>query len=124
MDFRTRYSEDERREQSQRFLTKYPHRVPVVLLPGNKKMPQIAKHKFLVPGESILGEFILVIRQQISIQKEQAIFVMVNNILPPTSHTMSSLYTEYQDTDGFLYISYTFENTFGSSSMLQTLLIA
>jgi GABA(A) receptor-associated protein len=37
-----------------------------------------------------------------------------DNILPPTSATMVTLYRDYKDEDGFLYMSYCGENTFGA----------
>jgi GABA(A) receptor-associated protein len=36
----------------------------------------------------------------------QAIFIFVNNILPPTSASMATIYEEQKDEDGFLYVTY------------------
>jgi len=44
---------------------------------------------------------------------EKAIFLFVNNVLPPTAELMSRIYKDYKDEDGFLYITYSGENTFG-----------
>merc|ERR1711939_818636 len=37
----------------------------------------------------------------------------IDEVLPPTAALMSSIYEEHKDEDGFLYISYSGENTFG-----------
>lgn len=54
-----------------------------------------------------------VIRKRIKLSPEKAIFIFVNNVLPPTAALMSAVYEEHKDEDGFLYISYSGENTFG-----------
>lgn len=54
-----------------------------------------------------------VIRKRIKLSPEKAIFIFVNNVLPPTAALMSSIYDEHKDDDGFLYIAYSGENTFG-----------
>ncbi len=44
---------------------------------------------------------------------EQAIFLFVNDTLPPTAALMSQIYEKNKDEDGFLYVTYSGENTFG-----------
>ena len=60
-----------------------------------------------------MGQFVYVIRKRIKLSPEKAIFVFVNNVLPPTAALMSSIYEEHKEEDGFLYIAYSGENTFG-----------
>merc|ERR1712054_486091 len=55
------------------------------------------------------------IRQRIKLSPEKAIFIFVDEVLPPTAALMSSIYEEHKDEDGFLYITYSGENTFGSA---------
>lgn len=40
----------------------------------------------------------------------------MNNVIPPTSATMGSLYHEHHEEDYFLYIAYSDENVYGSGS--------
>ena len=60
-----------------------------------------------------IGNFIFVIRKRINIEPSQALFIMINGQLVIGSQSISILYEEHQDEDGFLYITYTTENTFG-----------
>lgn len=76
-------------------------------------MPEIDKNKYLVPYDLTIGQFVYVIRRRIDVPAERAIFIFVNDILPPTAATLSSVYEEHKDEDGFLYILYSSENTFG-----------
>ena len=87
-------------------------------------IPTIDKKKYLVPSDLTVGQFCYVIRKRIKLAPEKAIFIFVNEVLPPTAALMSSIYDEHKDDDGFLYItylpfssasngSYAGENTFG-----------
>ena len=96
--------------------------------------------RYLVPADLTVGQFVYVIRKRIKLSPEKAIFIFVNNVLPPTgaaslacqcravaspaasqSETwpvfaaalMSSIYEDHKDEDGFLYVTYSGENTFG-----------
>ena len=60
-----------------------------------------------------------VIRKRIKMSSEKAIFIFINSVLPPTAALMSSIYEEQKDEDGFLYITYSGENTFGGLEELE-----
>ena len=77
---------------------------------------------FCVPNISLvvnsamkmLIEEINLILERMKLPPEQGIFLFIRKqIIPPHFMLMSSLYKEYKDDDGFLYITYTNENTFG-----------
>ena len=74
----------------------------------------IDKKKYLVPADLTVGQFVYVIRKRIRLSPEKAIFIFVNGVLPPTAALMSAVYEEHKDADGFLYIQYSGENTFGA----------
>lgn len=76
-------------------------------------IPPVDKRKYLIPMDLTVGQFVYVIRKRIKLSPEKAIFVFVNNVLPPTAALMSSIYEEHKEDDGFLYIAYSGENTFG-----------
>jgi GABA(A) receptor-associated protein len=71
-------------------------------------------HRYLVPADLTVGQFVYVIRKRIRLSPEKAIFVFVRNVLPPTAALMSSVYEDHKDEDGFLYVTYSGENTFGA----------
>jgi GABA(A) receptor-associated protein len=58
-----------------------------------------------VPADLTVGQFVYVIRQRIKLSPEKAIFIFVDEVLPPTVALMSSIYEEHKDEDGFLYIT-------------------
>ena len=110
---------NKRKMESARLLKKFPDRVPILVKPGNKNTPDIDKCKYLVPAVMTIGEFINIIRKRVDLGSTKALFVFVNNVLPPTSSTMRTIYEQNADSDGFLYLMYSVENTFGSNIPLE-----
>ncbi|XP_054787540.1 autophagy-related protein 8C-like isoform X1 [Prosopis cineraria] len=106
---------EKRLEESARIREKYPDRIPVIVERADRSdIADVDKKKYLVPGDLSVGQFVYVIRKRIKLSAEKAIFVFINNILPPTAALMSAIYEEHKDEDGFLYMTYSGENTFGS----------
>jgi GABA(A) receptor-associated protein len=106
---------DKRAAESARIRGKYGDRVPVIVERAEKSdIPTLDKKKYLVPADLTVGQFVYVIRKRIKLSAEKAIFIFVNNTLPPTAALMSAIYEEHKDEDGFLYVTFSGENTFGS----------
>lgn len=112
-EFKKKNSLEKRKEESLRIVKKYPESIPVIVERGNKEIETIDKHKYLVPRNITIGQFVYIIRKRIKLTPEKAIFVFINNTLPTTSQLMSSLYDQHKDEDGFLYVIYSGESTFG-----------
>ncbi|KAF1740681.1 hypothetical protein MXB_1332 [Myxobolus squamalis] len=53
------------------------------------------------------------LRQKMNINENQAIFLFVGNTIPELSAIMDNIHHKYKDSDGFLYMSYTGEETYG-----------
>jgi hypothetical protein len=63
----------------------------------------IDKKKYLVPADLTVGQFVYVIRKRIKLSPEKAIFIFVDEVLPPTAALMSSIYEEHKDEDGYVH---------------------
>ena len=114
MSFKQDHTLDKRKEVADRIRSKYPDRIPCIVEKAPKSdAPDIDKKKYLVPGDITVGKFVYEIRKHMQLPPEKAIFLFVNNVLPPTAALMSQIYDRYKDEDGFLYITYSGENTFG-----------
>ncbi|KAJ0745810.1 putative autophagy protein Atg8 ubiquitin [Helianthus annuus] len=138
MVFKLQHPPEKRRAESTRIRDKYPDRVPVrhltqtsyiyivsifklrkvsfqviVERAERSDLADIDKNKYLVPADLTVGQFVYVVRKRIKLSAEKAIFVFVKNMLPPTAALMSAIYEENKDEDGFLYMTYSGENTFG-----------
>uniref|UniRef100_A0A2P2IAI9 Autophagy-related protein Atg8 family n=1 Tax=Hirondellea gigas TaxID=1518452 RepID=A0A2P2IAI9_9CRUS len=113
--FQSKYSFEHRSEESARIRTKYPDRIPVICERAeHSDIDSIDKKKYLVPSDLTVGQFVYVIRKRMKLSSEKAIFVFVKeSILPSTGSLMAKLYEEHKAEDGFLYVTYSGENTFG-----------
>jgi GABA(A) receptor-associated protein len=104
------------KEEARRIREKYPDRVPVLVgkSPSSSNAPDIDKHKFLVPMELTLGQFLYVIRKRLSLSPDKALFLFVDGMIPPTGSIMSSIYEDHKDRETeFLFVTYSLESTFG-----------
>eukprot|EP01103_Thecamoeba_quadrilineata_P015450 TRINITY_DN4895_c0_g1_i1.p1 TRINITY_DN4895_c0_g1~~TRINITY_DN4895_c0_g1_i1.p1 ORF type:complete len:124 (+),score=21.79 TRINITY_DN4895_c0_g1_i1:55-426(+) len=113
--FRERYSLEVRKQFAQKILTEHPQRFPVIVeKDAESDAPPIEKEKFLVPQDITVGKFIYEIRSKMkNLGAEKSIFIYVNESLPPSAALMLNVYSKHKDPDGFLYVKYSGENTFG-----------
>jgi GABA(A) receptor-associated protein len=105
---------EQRKLEASRILLKYPERIPCIVEKNKKSdIQDVDKNKYLVPQDLTMGQFLYVIRKRIHLAPEKAVFILVNDLMPPSSSLISQVYNEHKDEDGFLYIVYSSENTFG-----------
>lgn len=115
-NFKRTYSFTDRLKESKRIMNIYPDRLPVICERSENASydcPFIDKKKYLIPRDLTVGQFLYVIRNRLKMPAEKALYIFINGTIPATAHHMDIIYEFYKDDDGFLYISYTFENTFG-----------
>ena len=102
------------KKESERILNKYPDRVPIIV---NKEkvssLPDSKKNKYLVPKDMVISQFIFIIRKNLTLSSSEALFITINDKLCASNKKIVELYEEEKHEDGFLYITYSSENTFG-----------
>jgi GABA(A) receptor-associated protein len=122
---------EKRKADAQRLQTKYPTRVAVVVGANSNTAPQIKTHKFLVPKDLTYGQFMYTIRMRLqkdtqtktALQPEEGflLFVvrldehdgtLIHQSIPSMNETIGRLH-HVHSVDGYLYIQYAIENTFG-----------
>ncbi len=113
--FKNLHSFEKRNSDCSRILKKHPERIPVVVCKGDKEktLQDIDKQKYLVPQDMTIGQFVYIIRKRIKLDPNQALFVLINNSLQPSNRPLNDIYKDNKDEDGYLYIVYSSENTFG-----------
>ena len=106
----------DRKRESENILKKYPDRIPIICEKASSatsNIEQMKKCKFLVPHDLTMGQFMYIIRRRIQISSETGLFLFINNTLPPTHQILIDIYNKHKSEDGFLYITYSGEQTFG-----------
>lgn len=105
----------QKRQQNIRTLKlRYPTRIPTIVYTKNNAIPITEKSKFLVEDKVTVAEFIHVLRKYVKLQQQESIFLFTeDNTIPASSSLLSNVYREHKNEDGFLYIEYNIENTFG-----------
>ena len=104
------------KKKSDEILLLYPDRIPVIINKNKScnNVPDIDKNKYLVPNELKLGELHHIIRKRIKLNPQIAIFLFVNNNkIYSVNELVKNIYNEHKSEDGFLYLTYTGEKTFG-----------
>ena len=115
MSFKEVHSYDERQKQYNYIINKYAEKIPIICEKNYniKDIPDIDKNKYLVSPNITVSQFIYIIRKRIKINKTQTLFFFINNTIPSSNQLLYQIYNMHKDEDGFLYITYTLENTFG-----------
>ena len=114
--FKKKHNFYKRLDESYRIRNKYPEKVPIIVEKhkGYSEIPDIDRSKYLVPNDITMAEFMYVIRKRIRISSDKSIYLFVGDgDLVPSSLTIGQVYSQSKDVDGFLYIKYCGESTFG-----------
>lgn len=97
-----------------RMRQKYRDRVPVIVQKASGSvLPDIDKNKFLVPEDVSFAQFTFVVRKRIRMRDTQNLFLICNRKIPLGETPMRVVYDQCAAQDGFLYVRYALEDTFG-----------
>jgi GABA(A) receptor-associated protein len=115
--YKEQHTKEERKVECEKMNKKYENRICVIVERSkscNSTIGEIDKRKYLVSYDMHLSSFLIVLRKRISLGNEQALLIFVKDThLLTSTLTMAQIYNEHKDEDGFLYMTYCGENTFG-----------
>lgn len=112
--FKDRTSFHKRIRLSNKIRLEYPNRYPVIVEPKKPTDPKITRDKFLIPHIISTVSVFMQFRDHIEMTSpDQSITFYTGNTFIPVTMPISLVYSNYQDDDGFLYITYTTESAFG-----------
>jgi GABA(A) receptor-associated protein len=114
--FKKEHSLERRKNEAKVIMEKYPERIPIIAECHEKSSNQIQidKKKYLVPKDLNVGQFHYVIRKRIKLQPDENLYIFCNHTMPSSNTVITQLYNEYHDEDGFLYITFAKESSFGN----------
>lgn len=116
--FKKKKTLQERQQESAKLRQAHPDRVPLIVDSCSGRDPELENKKYLVPVTLTFGQLFYTLRKRMKpLQAEQAVFFYTdNNAVVPQNLLLSQIYQEHVDEDGFLYLFYTLESTFGQRS--------
>ncbi len=112
--FNSKYSPEKRLEDSQKIREKYPNRVPILVESRDKHLNQLIRHKYIVPNDINMGQFLFIIKSKIKLAKDEALFMSVSTkmCLIPQTQVIGNVFKEYNEF-GYLYVTIDKESVFG-----------
>lgn len=115
MSFKLKSTLEQRSRESARILKKYPGRIPVIIDKSERSssLPDIDRNKFLISQDMTIGQFQFILRRRIKLQPKEALYIFTRDSIPRVNDTVAEVYQRERDEDGFLYLTYSGENTFG-----------
>lgn len=117
LSFKEKFTYDERVKECKAMLDRYPDKVSIIIErspSASSGTVYLHKRKFLAAKDMSLFEFLIIIRNRFNIQHSHTILFFVNDTtLLPQTMLISDVYNQYRDHDGFVYLKYSTENTFG-----------
>ena len=108
----------QRRQNCEKIRHQFPDKIPIICEKDPKsKIRDIDKTKYLVPNDLTVSQFSFMIRKRIEIKQDEAFFLLVNGKTSLTGDSnLIDIYEKYADKeDGFLYIAYASELTWGTN---------
>lgn len=115
---------DHRKDIVHKLTAKYPDKLSLIVDRATKHDPKIAKNKFLIPRTETASKVMAFVRNNIpTLTSTEALFFFLHDhsIMVPGSMGLSEIKDRYGNEDGFLYLTYTKENTFGCHSHINPL---
>ena len=117
--FKKEFDEKTRIEQFDKIKKKFPDKIPIICEKAPKThLKSIEKIKYLVPKDTKVGEFSRSFRKKIDLNEKEAFYLLVHEgkgfVSITSDRSLSNIYDTYKDkTDGFLYLVYSAEETWG-----------
>ncbi|TKR89362.1 hypothetical protein L596_013478 [Steinernema carpocapsae] len=114
--FKLRYSFEERKALAQKHKASCGQEMVLVICEksDSSQLPMLRKPRFKVPTTVTVGNFMRIIRQNLTLRDEESLFFFVRNTIPSSIRTIGELSHEFAEEDGFLYIQYQEESVYGN----------
>lgn len=118
MEFQTSFLSEpleERQARSLRLIKRFPTKYPVIIDRASRFDPHLEKHKFLVDADTTISQMMHLLRKNIKLSPEKGMYFFSEGILLSGNTTIGHLrhVCSLKYNDGFTYLFYSVENTFG-----------
>ena len=107
----------QRKKECDKIRRQFPGKIPIICEKDpHSSINDIDKNKYLVPGDLTVSLFNIMIRKRLNMSMDEAFYLLVNAKTSITGdRPLYEIYERYKDPeDGFLYIAYASELTWGN----------
>ena len=115
--FKRQHPFEARRMLSVKMKAVYPRHVPLIVERRSRQDPPLPKSRFLVAGEKRMGEILAQVKGEMTLRPTEALFFLVGEEMIRPGESAARLYERWGDDDGFLYLVYSREESFGTASL-------
>ena len=112
LPYHQRLSFEQRQREHDRISHSHPNHVPVIVSRGTRDIPALDKEKFLVPSAVTAAQLTYIVRRRLVLDPSRHAYCN-GLVVSGTTTSVRELHQKHADPDGFLYVTYAFENAFG-----------
>uniref|UniRef100_A0A7E4UW56 Autophagy-related protein n=1 Tax=Panagrellus redivivus TaxID=6233 RepID=A0A7E4UW56_PANRE len=105
-----------RKSEAQNYKNHHEDMIPIICerFHHEKRIPPLPNCQFLLPKHATVGQLQALIKRNLGDFAGMAVYLLIaNEFLPCLTENLSQLYRDHRDQDGFLYISYSSEDSYG-----------
>lgn len=116
MTYKAERSFEQRVAEAGRMKINYPDKFGIIIErhPScEDRIPHLDRRKYLISNTMTVGNFQCFIQKRCQLHHEDTLVLFCGNTILSCSHMINEVYKEHCDVDGFLYITYSGESTFG-----------
>jgi len=116
--YKKQYPLLDRKRVSETILDRYENRVPIILEAGDRRLVQAGTVNYqrqIMMRDTRIQDLIVSLKQKLGDQfrPTDSLFIYADNRILNGFTTIGKAYDQYRDEDGFLYLTYTTQETFG-----------
>ena len=113
-DYARQHSLFERRFKAEKARAKHPNHIPVIVENvKNDCLSPLKKNKYLVPRDLGVYEFMFILRKNMQLKPEIALYLLAHDTMPPCSYSMGQVYEKHKDEANVLMLTISGEHAFG-----------
>lgn len=108
---------EERQTQSFRLIKRFPSKYPIVIDRASRRDPIIDKNKYIIQADTTIAQLVYLLRKRMTLSPDKALFFFWDGTILSGNMTISQLHhlSNLKHNDGFTYLFYSLESTFGCS---------
>ena len=117
--FKLRKSFEIRCKECAHLKTQFPDKAPFVMerYRTSNTIPELEKTKFMFPKDLSMGLVMKFVRDRLPLSPNESLYFFVNEtVLVSASTTVGEVYQMYAEEDGFVYMTFASQETFGGIS--------